>query len=170
MPALPASIFVKEPGKTRTFILEGDNLPKVVKNLKLADVFEVIRERNKIFIFSQRLGKIAKIEESALVAKLNFAVESKARLEAIFVSLTKNEKGKPRLQFILRSSLPIFANEKITGLKPFWRGSEVDGDRKTDEGKVPEENVNEEEALTEEETNPLSGLNIVGEKPSHSEE
>lgn len=170
MPALPASVFVKEPGKTRTLIVEGESLPKTIKNLKLADVLKLKKEKNKIYIFSQSLGKIVEVEESALVAKLNFAIESSAQLEAIFVSLTKNEKGKPRLQFILRSSLPIFANEKATGLKPFWRGSEVNSDGKTDEEKVPEENVNEEETLSEEETNPLSGLNIVGEKPSHAEE
>lgn len=171
MPKLPVSLFVKEPGKTRTLILEEEALQKTAGGLKLADILEIKKENGKIIIFSQSRGKIAEIGAPELAAKLSFALENKADLKVIFVSLSKNTAGKTRVQFILRSSLPIFANEKTSALKPFWRGLEVGHAEKGDEEKAPEENLNEEEPLREDETNPLSGLNLVDpEKPSHAEE
>ncbi len=170
MPSLPASLFVKEPGKTRTLVIENESLKKSSKNLKLADVLEIKRNKTRFILFSQKFGEVAEIKEPDLVAKLNFAIESKSRLEAIFVGGTKNSSGKPCSQFIIRCSLPIFANEKTSGLKPFWRGADVNQEEKPNEEKVPAEILNEEEHLNEDETNPLAGLNIIeGEKPSHSE-
>lgn len=174
MANLPVSLFVREPGKTRTLFLEGAHLFKAVKNLTRAEVLEIRKEDEKICLVNKKGELVGRVEEQELAAKILFALGSNAELEAIFVSLNQigNSNSNLRAQFILKSSLPIFANEKKNDLKPFLRAGEIGSEnKKNDDEKAHDETASPEEALTEEEANPLAGLSIIGEeKPTEADD
>lgn len=175
MSSLPASLFVKEPGKTRTLLLEGADLFKSVKNLTRAEVLEVHKEREVVTLVNKKGEPVGRIEDKELTAKILFALGSRAQLEAIFVNLSRRADapgGAPCAQFILRSSLPIFANEKKTDLKSFLRAGEISSENKKNNDEKPhDETSSAEETLSEEETNPLAGSSILGEeKPNEAED
>ena len=92
------------------------------------------------------------MKDERLSQKIRFLESQKARFFAIFISFQK-----PTAQFLIKSELPIFADEKTElELKPYARIKDLEEDE------VGSHILDgDEEVVEEEEKNPLTGLKII---------
>jgi len=164
MSYLSPSLFIKEPGRNKNLTLESPCLKKEVKSLRSGDLLEVRPNGGKVSLYSkQNKVVIAEIDDNKIVKKISFTLANKGEIMAIFVSLIKGVKApKIAAQFLIKSSLPVFPEEKNQDtLKPFTRSGEIPHDEDDERNPGPEaEDANDETTLREE-TDPLAGLTVV---------
>lgn len=174
MVSLSPSLFIKEPGRTKNLKITSPQLKKEARALKPGDLLEVKISDGKVSFYSLVSGRlVAEVGEEKIAKKINFTLNNKGEVLAIFVSLLKGFKS-PSLgaQFLIKSSMPIFNDENLNAdVKPFVRSGTTPAEE--EEAEIETETEDSADDRTHKsETDPLAGLTIINKEdlPNQPEE
>lgn len=152
MSSLNSSFFIMEPGKTKTIFLETSHLEKSAQHLKTGDALKVRSEEGHLLLEHETFGRVGEITQAKLFKKISYSLSQGAEVQVLFINAQNGGAS-----FLVKSSLPIFSDEKDKReFKPYARAFAAEAAESAESAEEKDE-----DQVSPEETNPLSGLTII---------